>query len=85
MLNELNKKKVDKIDKKWLGNEKVRVNRDLFLEEIMKRCKKESVIIGKRIWKIENKKENLKVREIFDFENFEMKGIRKREVLFKKS
>ena len=54
MLNELKSKIMERINKKSSKNEKVRVRDVKILEEIMKRCRKESSMMGGGIWKIEN-------------------------------
>ena len=40
--------------KRRLENEKVRVKNVKVFEKIMKKCKNESFMMGRRIWKIEN-------------------------------
>lgn len=54
MLNEFKSKTIEKRDKKSLKNEEVRVGDVKLFEEIMKKCRKESFMAGRRIWKIEN-------------------------------
>ena len=78
MLNELKNRNVRKIEKKSLKNEKVRVGDVKIFEGIMKRCRKESSMMGRGLWRLENR---VKEREFFDLE---FKGIGKKEVYLKK-
>jgi len=69
MLNELKGKKREKMGGERSKNEKVRVGDVKNFEEIMKRCRKESSMAGRRIWKIENR---VKERESFKSLNLEI-------------
>ena len=81
-LSELYEDKREKLGKKSLKNEKVRVRDMKKFEEIMKRCKKERVIVGRGVWKNENEG---KGREIFDYKNFENERNKEKGGLIEKS